>query len=608
MSSFNKLEITCENIKQELKNISAQFGILTDELDFDILETITYISDETTSFVELNPLMREKLKERSYLLNPNLTIKQKYRLLIKKAHKDEQFHPIIKLSADKHLSRCIATISKESVISPSDSLASDIRREVNKKKIRHGLLINIFDDSLRKGCESFAQVVKNLRGMKDNFEMIVCETIPPKLPILPEVKEIYKKEALGSHDRVDHRKRGIYNYVQSGSAVVEFIKGKRGEAGRNCKGEYVAVKEIERLENPPFSIDESIRSVDLGGSIVYYAQKNGFVDMGGGVLSIKESVEVDSVNLRDTGSIEASKDSNTTLNVSSVSFDDDSVAPNMVIESKIVNVQGSVGAGATVSGEEVSIKGQTHQSAIIRGDKVYVKRNKGQIFAKDAIVDVLEGGVVVAEKISVRNALGGDIKGAVVLVALCGSNIKIFATDSITVERIGGEGSIFTIDAQSYSDTMGDIERIKVEIDMSEKEKVRLEKKRATLMGFIENNKESVLQVKGYLKDSLQRGENPNQLLVRKLEEYRKVVDEAKNLQEKIFEIAESMKISKVMLDNIQNKIFNSKIELKSGNLKDSLVAFKMLTPRLSVSRAPKEGEHIFRLVKIGDEYIIKSE
>jgi len=608
MSNFNKLEIICENIKQELKNISAQFGILTDELDFDILETITYISDETTSFVELNPLMRERLKERSYLLNPNLTIKQQYRLLIRKAHKDEQFHPIIKLSADKHLSRCIATISKESVISPSDSLASDIRREVNKKKIRHGLLINIFDDGLRKGCESFAQVVKNLRGMKDNFEMIVCETIPPKLPILPEVKEIYKKEALGSHDRVDHRKRGIYNYVQSGSAVVEFIKGKRGEAGRNCKGEYVAVKEIERLENPPFSIDESIRSVDLGGSIVYYAQKNGFVDMGGGVLSIKESVEVDSVNLRDTGSIEASKDSNTTLNVSSVSFDDDSVAPNMAIESKIVNVQGSVGAGATVSGEEVSIKGQTHQSAIIRGDKVYVKRNKGQIFAKDVIVDVLEGGVVVAEKISVRNALGGDIKGAVVLVALCGSNIKIFATDSITVERIGGGGSIFTIDAQSYSDTMGDIERIKVEIDMSEKEKVRLEKKRATLMGFIENNKESVLQVKGYLKDSLQRGEKPNQLLVRKLEEYRKVVDEAKNLQEKIFEIAESMKISKVMLDNIQNKIFNSKIELKSGNLKDSLVAFKMLTPRLSVSRAPKDGEHIFRLVKIGDEYIIKSE
>lgn len=608
MGEFSRLEVICDDVRQELKNISLQYDILVNELDFDLLETTTFVSESVHSeFVELNPVLKENLKSKELALNPDLIIKQQYRIVVKKYKKDDKFHPIIKIGADKNLTKCIATISKDSIITPSPGLAREIKKEINKKKLRHDLLINIFDEKLHKSCERFEEIVRKFGGLKEDFQIVVCEGVSPKMPVLPQVVELYKKIAK-QESRVDHRQRGIFNYVEKGSAVVEFVRGRSGEAGRNCRGEFVRVAEVDRNREPDFKPDDTMRVLDMGGSIIYYAEKSGFVDMSNGILSIKDSLSVDSVNLKQTGNIEATIDSKTTLNVVSSSFDDDSVAPYMVIKSKHVNVEGSVGAGASVEGEEVSVKGQTHQTSKISGGKVYIRRNKGQAFAKEMIIDILEGGVIEGENITIRNALSGDIKGKNVNIGVCGSNIKVFATHSININKIKGEGSIFIIDAEAYSDAYGNVEKIKNEINFYDKERGRLERKKASLMEFIKNNKESVALVREYVKESLKRSEEPNSLLLRKLEDYKKVVEDIKDFQSKMLEMDEKIKLSKLMLDNIQDRVFSSKIELKEGNIKDSLIGFRMLNPKINLSRAPKEGEHIFRLLKVDEEYIIKSE
>lgn len=609
--AFKNIEIVCENVKDELKEIAGHFDISVSKLDFEILEVMTLISETPGGeFFELDSDMKDKLKSKDYLLNPNLSFQQQYKLLVKQKEKDRTFAPIIKISADKTISSCTVTIYKNSVLPLSNSLAGMLRHEINKKKILNGLLVGLWDEKLKTGVDNLVRSVKTFGSLKEDYKIAICDAIMPKFPILPEIVEIYKKKMRPENEKlkVDYRKRGIYSHVGKGEAVMEFIKGKSGSPGRNCRGEFIGVSDVQKVTVPPFTVDGTLREVDMGANIIYYAEKDGFVKQEDRVVHIVDDIEVDSVNLKETGSIEASSTSNTSLKVVSSSFDEDSVATNMVVESKSVHVEGSVGAKASIRGESVSIEGQTHSSSSISGDKVFIKRSKGDVEGKEISIDVLEGGVVKGENIVIKNAIGGEIYGKAVTVVLCGSNIKVYATESIFVDNIKGENNLFMIDAKANVGNVGDADSIKAEIDLLTKKLRKKEHKVASLFDFIKNNKEALGQVKNFIREAKERGREPNPVLAKRIEDYKKVLDEIKEIQSGMLESKEKIKLQKTILENLQNKIMGSKIELSNGNLTASSVGFRLLNPKLNLSKTPKKNEKIFRIRKENEDYVIVSE
>jgi len=124
----------------------------------------------------------------------------------------------------------------------------------------------------------------------------------------------------------------------------------------------------------------------------------------------------------------------------------DGVGEGVELVSESIHITGHMGAKSSIEAKDVIIDGATHNSAFVTARSAKINRHKGTLRCHKAEINSLEGGTVYATNVTINAALGGQVCAEHVTIKSLKHNIKVFASKSITIERILGEDNHFVID------------------------------------------------------------------------------------------------------------------------------------------------------------------
>jgi len=101
-----------------------------------------------------------------------------------------------------------------------------------------------------------------------------------------------KQKHEDEHERIDHSNRGYIQSVTKDELLIEFIKPRSGQPGRDCQGRYIEPKKPEENLAFDFKVDEAtIYTVEDEKSIKYYAKENGYIAFENNTYIIKSEAD-----------------------------------------------------------------------------------------------------------------------------------------------------------------------------------------------------------------------------------------------------------------------------------------------------------------------------
>ena len=458
-SSTNKIRTTViktSNVAKELLSIAETNRVSIESIDFNVLDVQTFnrINDgkKETDWEEIPSEELYELDDESALLNKKFELKQVYEIeVFSKDIEKDKFHNFnIAVGANATKCKVYLSIKAGSEIEYFKGIEQELATLINNKKLRAGILINIFDEMLSEIISKLSAKIKVNKKVKyeKSETILIAQSIEPTLTIDDALILHYdEKEDLSEHDKIDHSQRGFIRAVEKNELLMEYIKPKKGISGRNTKGIFLEAKEPIEANVPEFNINETITTKDEENSIKYLAKENGYITFDDNIYSIKTDVDVDAISFKTTGSIDAGLDSDVSMNVKETDTTKDAVGTGMKVEVTEIDIEGNTGPNSVVHAIKASVGGQTHQSSEIRADNLDINIHKGKAFGKNIHISRLEHGIVDGDMVEVSQAIGGDIRAKEVHIEICGSYVKATASRLIDIKKLQGTENVFTIDS-----------------------------------------------------------------------------------------------------------------------------------------------------------------
>ena len=594
-TEFQSIIIDTANVIKELKHIAEANHLKATELGFKILKIMTYYSDEKSENNEMNEEEQKLLLDDNFLLNPNLKIKQFYRVEIYKQTQESinEFLPEIALSANKNLTKIVATVAKSHEVRYTSTLEQDMINDIQAKKIRAGVLLGIRDQNMYKEVKKLVAGI-HINGIIDqNISFVVCHGIDDVPSINDDLIFHYKKKVTtkNAEGKVDYAKRGYISAVDKDECIIEYIKPMLGTAGRNCRGVYLPVKEPRKSNESPIVISANLSKKESETSIKYISNRSGYVVVDKGTYDIQEQMEINEISFRSTGSIDASLTSNIKINIKEKDALKDAIGAGMSVETSELNVQGNMGSGAKVKAKIVVIGGQTHQSAFIEADKITIAVHRGEANGKEIEIDRLEGGKVIGDTVHVQQMIGGEIIAKIVKIDNLFSNAKIIASEIIEITELKGSNNKLIIDPSVTPEFNEHIIIITKKIETLEEDLKSYPRLLSGKKDIIDKNKPMAEMVKEKIVELKKNGVEPPITLFAKLKDFQeKVVDY--NTQLQIFkDKKDTLREYKEELVQVQTKVFSAKIINHSMWKEFNEVRFKFVSPATEITYNPKERE-----------------
>jgi hypothetical protein len=296
-------------------------------------------------------------------------------------------------------------------------------------------------------------------------------------------------------------------------------------------------------------------------------------------------------------------DSDAKLDITDDNPDSEAIGDNMSVRAAVVNVQGSVGANATIVAKEVNIGGQTHKTSKITAAKAKIKHHKGYVEGDEIEIDTIEGGEVVAKKVVVGTAIGAKIKADECHIKVMGSNNLIETTRLIEIETPqGGENRLVVEAAANASDikALNEIENRISKLQKSIDEKEAIVKKE---MQEIESQTKNVAEIKAKIEEEKKKNSPLANVLIAKLKHFAKKVENVKKIEQELIEDKESLKSVLEEADLLQYRVLDAKIMALSVWQGYNTVSFKLMFPPREFNYKIMEGANTKEIVlkKISD-------
>ena len=609
---FKPITIDSTNVEKDLQRVSKKFNIDPKKLDFTIVSYRTfYRFDKDSKFKVLNDLSSEEILTKENFLNPDFSIRQQYKISIYKKKSSNNFPIKIVLGTNKDFTKVTALFKKTNSIAYHERLDSEIYSYINNKKLRQSLLIGLFDDKLKENIKKITSHIMINKSLSEDIKIDICEG-------LYRIEESGEYVNLIYRDKKELRDRGVslkgrsnLFTVTEGELIIEVLKPRVGQDGRNCKGEFLPKVSLgERLSDLKYeecSFSENIRVEELDEKIQIFAKKAGYVIQNGNSFDISDDVVVDQVNLKTTGSIEA-EDSDIKVNVQNSDESLDAIASGVVLNTKEVKAKGNVGSNAKIKAEIVEIEGQTHQSSVINGEKVKIHLHKGFVEGDKVDIGTLEGGVVLADEVFINTLSGGEVKAKKIYINRVISNATLIASELIELNELDGNSNKFIIDPRAQRGYDKIVNKFQKELSDIEYEIGKQTKELESLKKKIVSEKDSIEEVKKIVQDFKEKNKKAPAVMINKLKddkanklEFNKIVAQIKDLKEHRDEIVEK-------LNNFNNVTFDSTIVINTPWKEYNEVIFKIVEPKREIVRAMDENEVANRLglkVTKDNEYII---
>jgi len=591
--------LVTENVNKSLLDISKRYNIPISLLDFDILSCKTYIKMGEGDFVELDEETKNIVEKEEFLINEKNEIKQVYEIKVNKAQINNNLELIGDMQVNENFTLANYILKPESLIVYTPSLRDQITTELNKKKLRNSLLIELLDSNMKDDIERIVAKIRILGNLEKEETIRLCRGIDP----IPNVegKIIYHYM-----EKEDTFKKELIYPIKEGDILIEIVKPKQGRNGRDCRGKIIKVSKLKNFQIPKINFDPKvIKKEEDENRIIYKALKNGYVYKDD-VLTIKDELEVRQINLR-TGGVGDAKDANVKLEVKESDALKEAIADNMRVETTFLKVNGNVGNSAKINAKEVIIKGQTHQKAFIKANKAFINIHKGNLEAKEVEINRLENGFVKAKKVKINQVIGGEVIAEEVEIDTLSSHAKIYGLKEIKIRKIKGGENYLAISPLKVLGEEIDIKKIEKKIEEL-KQSINLKSKEFNKMKkSLINSKKSVEELKKVYMLNKQKGIKTSFGIIKKIKEYDKIKEKALKLQKEIESLKNEIEILKETLDNLQNVVFVSKIISFSPWVAFNRVEFDLIEPPIKLKYDTKgnEGACGFKLKDFGDIFKI---
>ena len=610
-NEFQNIIVDTENINKELKSISSSQNIPLGELDFTLLSyKSVFKTHKDDDWMEINKENINQFRDEDFLLNEELQIKQQYKVEIFKKEENSSHLLEIVLGGNKYLTKVIATIKKSFDIKYSSKLREYIIGQINKKLMKQSILLGICESDIDKEVDKIVSKIRINNFLEEDQIFMVCNCVEPILPVNDKLvfhykKNINKKDAQG---RIDYARRGYIQAVKEGDIIIEYIKAKEGKNGRNCKGEFLKVKEPEQKYSIDFTISENIERKEDENRVIFVAKKDGYVNKEGDKYDINDNMELNEVSFKTTGSIEADIDTNVKINIKEKDVLKDAIGPGMSVETTEIKVEGNIGSGASIKAKRAEIGGQTHKTSTIEAEELSISVHRGTATGKDVEIKRLEGGKVYAKTVKIDQAIGGEVIAEKIFIKQLVSNAHLTASELIEISELKGNNNKLTIDPSKVLGFQEKIDELskklkKIEAELNGTRKIIKEKKIV-----IEKNREAAELVKQKIIELKKQKLEPAKTLIKKIKDFQQLIATYNLLLEKYKKQKEEKESIKKEIEDIQSTILKARIVNHSPWTEYNEIKFVLLSPKIEVIHVTKEGEiaKSITLSKVEEnEYII---
>jgi len=475
----------------ETKNINSAIGKFATEnelsianLHFKLKSVNTYI--KTTADDDFKLYVDDPLNyynDPDKIINEHVQFQQLYTITIK-----DDSEPIIKLKYDINYSE--NNIEPYIILHPDSDIPYKkhkpkeiyllLLKELNNIKAKNSILTLIFDERMKEKLKAFTKYL-----YKEKFTKKV------KLPLFSGIApEIARNSQLIMYFLKKESKYQVIE-VEEGELLVKFIKPLFGKSGLDAFGNIVDNTYSSNQDDLECYVDKkTIQIVEDNEKKLYRSKIKGYVHFSKDNFYIDNKLKMKQLSrIQET----VSKDEANKIEVVIAQQDSslDSLGEGVELISETIHITGHIGAKSTLKAVNLTIDGATHQDSLQESKFAEINRHKGKLRCHSAKIKLLEGGEVHATNVDIENSLGGTIYAENVTLGHVKNNLKVYASNSITIQRVSGEDNIFMINYKKIPTLNSRFNFITKEI----------EELKYTLEGALKHSLEKVPTIKEKIKD-----------------------------------------------------------------------------------------------------------
>ncbi len=481
-----------KHIKPAIEKFIAKHLIPPSEADFTLNNVDTLLKSLTIdSFTLFNNDVLKNYLDKEKILNEHISFTQIYTITLKHTKKKE-IELLYNIEYGKFATHPKLILSPESKIPAAKykpvELLNLLYKEINKIKAYHGMLVKIFDEPLKKALKTLVKYIYAKKFIKK-----------VKIPLFDGIEPVLARDAKLIYWFKQKEKKGMVVEVEADEVLVEYKKPIFGKNGLNAYGEYINSDTAKRISDLEAKIDtQSIYIEEDEFTKKYKAKQKGYVYFDDKTLAVDNTLRLNEVS-RNKSILDSDEErNNIELLIKQHDITKDSIGEGVALSSENIHVDGFVGAKSTLEAKYLEIEGATHQESKQFAKYAKINRHKGTLRCHEANIKLLEGGVVHATKATIEHSLSGSVYAQDVIIKQVKSNLKVYATNSITVDLVSGEDNLFEINYKKVPVILSKIEYIQKEI-----EELRYKKRQAER--FHPENVKSIKQKIQEKKDEIKK-------------------------------------------------------------------------------------------------------
>jgi len=430
--------IKTKDIKKVLENYADVNHLPLFMCDYKIEEIETYIRDVSNhEFKQFNENISRRYENKEKISDEKVEFQQVFNISISK----RRINPVelnYSLNLEESLTHPKLIIHPSSKI-PYKSYKSKniflmLVEEVNKIKAEHGILVELFDDSMIRALKLFTKYIYAGKFIKNI-----------KIPLFDGIEaELSRKGKLIMWFEEKEDTSQIAEVIEN-EVLVEYLKPIYGKSGLSCFGKQIENDFGENDEDLQLKIDlDSIEIVENEDRKLYKSKKKGFAHLVKDHLSVDNKITVEKIS-RVEKTFSKHEKNDIEVKVSQDNSDLDTVGEGVNLTSKVVHVKGHIGAYSEIKAETLRIDGATHKDSKQFAKTAQINRHKGVLKCNEAKITLLEGGEVHAKSVDIHSSLNGKVYAKDVTIGHVKNNLKVYASNSITVRVVVGEDNLFKI-------------------------------------------------------------------------------------------------------------------------------------------------------------------
>ncbi|PHQ65635.1 MAG: hypothetical protein COB99_02965 [Sulfurimonas sp.] len=566
------VDIVTNNVPRELLRIAAQNSIPISRLYIDINGVETFYKDANKNLVEIPTYELNRYSEEDSLRDNSIDFEQQYDIEVKPYYKGYPFEKMISaIEFEENDTLAYFVIKKGAKLNYYDDLYEDFLDYITEQKLRSNIMLYLFDTDYQDSIKGLVDVIEQIKTItfKEDKKILVSEGIDAIESVNSDISmTIEENNDVGSEDsegKVDYANRGFLLSCIAGEQLFEFIKPQQGEHGRNCRGKIIEVEVVNIDAKPTFTVEDGIEVQDSFENIKYLSTKSGYLVKRGNQYDVSNSISVDEISFKTTGTINSDLDSEISINVVKDDPLEDAIEEGMRVKVQKLTIKGSIGPNTEIEARDIFIDGQTHDESFIKCVNANIGLHKGKVVARKVIIETLEGGEVIADIAIIKNAVRGKIKAKTIEIEMLGSHVIMEASGYIQIERIRGEENSFILDPSVDSGFNKNKDDDKAYLRKIEDELKTLIKAFKDITIKVKNSLEPCEKIKTAIIKSKNQGIEVSPALIQKFKQCKILRVHYKKQKEKVEYKKEQYNKLKEKLISSGPNIFDAKIMLSEA-------------------------------------------